>query len=66
MDTHMLVHIARDGMEFDQLDASEIPERMRETWIVESDHYWHEGMADWALVGKRWTEFGEVVPPKLG
>ncbi len=60
MDQNLIVHVARLGEEFDQLAASEIPERMAETWIVHDDLYWHQGMANWETVGSRWSELGEL------
>lgn len=47
----MNVHIARDGAELGECDRTELDRLARVGEIQPTDHYWHEGMADWLLLG---------------
>lgn len=50
----MEVQIARGGEVLGTYPISNIPTLVASGSILTSDHYWHEGMNDWAPVGNTW------------
>ena len=51
----MIVCIARDGQEIGQHPEEGIPQLIANGEVLLNDHYWHEGMQEWAAVGQRWA-----------
>jgi hypothetical protein len=45
------VFIARDGVEIAEIPRDWIPDLVRSGEVLPTDHYWHEGMATWGVVG---------------
>jgi hypothetical protein len=45
------VFIARDGVEIAEIPRDWIPDLVRSGEVLLTDHYWHEGMATWGVVG---------------
>jgi uncharacterized membrane protein YdbT with pleckstrin-like domain len=48
MSDPILVRISRDGKEFGTYSAQEAIRHLVYGTLRETDHYWHEGMTDWA------------------
>jgi hypothetical protein len=47
----MIVCIARDGQEIGQHPKEAIPQLVASGEVLPTDHYWHQGMREWAVVG---------------
>jgi len=57
----MIVCIARDGQEIGQHPEEAVPQLIANGEVLPTDHYWHEGMDAWGVVGERWP--AEPAPP---
>jgi len=62
----MIVCIARDGQEIGQHPEEAVPQLIANGEVLPADHYWHEGMAEWAVVGERWPVQPEPPARKAG
>jgi endonuclease/exonuclease/phosphatase family metal-dependent hydrolase len=62
----MIVCIARDGQEVAQHPEEAVPLLLKSGELLPSDHYWHEGMAEWGVVGERWSAEPEPPARKAG
>ena len=52
MSTPLLVKVSRDGKEIGTYEAKEAVRLLVYGTLKETDHYWHEGMIDWAPLSK--------------
>jgi endonuclease/exonuclease/phosphatase family metal-dependent hydrolase len=52
--SRMIVSIARDGQEIGQYPEESVPQLLAAGEVLPTDHFWHEGMDQWALVSERW------------
>jgi hypothetical protein len=64
------VFIARDGVEIGECPREEVASLLRKGEILETDHYWHEGMEAWGriddLLGIRTVRrYGEPYAPPI-
>jgi hypothetical protein len=50
----MQIHVARNGQMLGQHEADAIPALVQNGTILATDHYWHDGMAEWAPVASKW------------
>ena len=50
----MIVRFAREGQEVGQHPEEAVPQLLATGELLPADHYWHEGMTEWALVSERW------------
>jgi endonuclease/exonuclease/phosphatase family metal-dependent hydrolase len=50
----MIVSFARDGNEIGQHPEESVPQLLATGELLPTDHYWHEGMKEWAVVSDRW------------
>ena len=57
----MIVTIARDGQEVGQHPEEAVPLLLASGELLPTDHYWHEGLAEWGLVSERWS--AQPAPP---
>jgi hypothetical protein len=49
----MIVTFARDGKEIARHAEAEVNGLLANGHLLATDHYWHEGMVAWGLVGER-------------
>jgi hypothetical protein len=49
----MIVTFARDGKEIARHAEAEVSALLADGRLLATDHYWHEGMVAWGLVGER-------------
>jgi hypothetical protein len=63
----LLVHILRDGVILvPPFPAPKISKLLHARSIHPTDHFWHEGMPDWQLVGTRWEpDDGSSAAPSI-
>lgn len=62
----LLVHILRDGtILVPPFPEKQIPALLRARSVLHSDHFWHEGMAEWSLVAGRWPVGSAFVAPEV-
>ncbi len=47
----MILYLARDGEELGECERRDLAQLVRENQVRTTDHYWHEGMTEWRLVG---------------
>ena len=51
----MQIHLARNGEKLAPQEEETIPALLESGAVRASDLFWHEGMADWATVGTKWS-----------
>jgi endonuclease/exonuclease/phosphatase family metal-dependent hydrolase len=62
----MIVSFAREGQEIGQHPEEAVPLLLKSGELLPTDHYWHEGMAEWSLVGERWPSQPTTAARKAG
>jgi endonuclease/exonuclease/phosphatase family metal-dependent hydrolase len=62
----MIVSFAREGQEIGQHPEEAVPMLLASGELLPSDNFWHEGLADWGLVGERWTVQPKAPTTKAG
>jgi len=61
----MIVTFARDGHEIARHEEADVAGLLAAGHLLATDHYWHEGIVAWGLVGERsWSATTPEVAPK--
>ena len=59
----MILYLARDSEELGECERHDLAQLVQENQVRTTDHYWHEGMTEWRLVGDLLAEETPVEKP---